>query len=101
MRVQGTEWFETHCYVLRHDFTGIGKVIDVLYHRLRKRAHKAGLQRELGFFMKNRRHMNYKDAADVYDPIGSGTVEAVNKTSVNTRMKRSEQRWGRDGVRVS
>jgi len=45
--------------------------------------------------------MNYKGAADVYDPIGSGTVEAVNKTSVNTRMKRSEQRWGRDGVRVS
>ena len=41
--------------------------------------------------------MNYYDLAEKGYPIGSGEVEAANKVLVTHRLKRSGQRWGRDG----
>ena len=41
--------------------------------------------------------MNYSQVADAGYPIGSGAAEAANKALVDSRMKRSGQRWGRDG----
>ncbi len=39
----------------------------------------------------------FREARDAGSPIGSGANEAANKMSVNTRLKRSGQRWGRAG----
>ena len=41
--------------------------------------------------------MNYAEAASAGFAIGSGAVEAANKVPVTSRMKRSGQRWGREG----
>ena len=41
--------------------------------------------------------MNYYELAEEGYPIGSGEVEAANKMLVTHRLKRSGQRWGRDG----
>ncbi|MDE2914350.1 MAG: hypothetical protein OXL68_15650 [Paracoccaceae bacterium] len=41
--------------------------------------------------------MHYCHVADAGDPIGSGAVESGNRMLVTQRLKRSGQRWGRDG----
>ena len=94
---QGRAWFEKYRHVLRHDPKGVGKVIDALRHLLRKRNGAEEVRRELAFFRNNRKRMAYSDVANAGYPVGSGSVEAANKFLVSTRMKRSGQRWGRDG----
>ena len=41
--------------------------------------------------------MDYRGARDAGCPIGSGCVESANRFVVQQRMKRSGQRWGREG----
>ncbi len=94
---EGEAWFETWRHVLRHDPKGAGKVIDALRYLLRKGKGRTDIARELGYFRANRRRMNYSQVANAGFPIGSGAVEAANRFLVNSRMKRSGQRWGRDG----
>ena len=94
---EGEAWFETWRHVLRHDPKGAGKVIDALRYLLRKGKGSADIARELGYFRANRKRMNYSQVANAGFPIGSGAVEAANRFLVNSRMKRSGQRWGRDG----
>ena len=97
----GTAWFEKQRHTLRHDPKGAGKVIDALRYLKRKGKGKgkgAGdIERELACFRNNRHRMDCAGAAANGFAIGSGAVEAANKTLVTVRMKRSGQRWGRDG----
>ena len=72
-------------------------MIDALRHLLRKGRGKAEIQKTLGYYRNNRSRMNYYDLAEKGYPIGSGEVEAANKVLVTHRLKRSGQRWGRDG----
>ena len=92
-----TKWYEDKRYILRHNPNGVGKVIDALRHLLRKEKGRAEIERALGYFRRNRRRMNYDHIAKAGYPIGSGVVEAANKVLVTQRMKRSGQRWGRQG----
>lgn len=94
---EGEAWFEKWRHVLRHDPKGANKVIDALRYLSRKGKGTADIVRELGYFRNNRKRMNYSEVADAGYPIGSGAVEAANKVLVSTRMKRSGQRWSRDG----
>ena len=94
---EGEAWFEKWRHVLRHDPKGANKVIDALRYLKRKGKGSADIARELGYFRTNRKRMNYREVADAGYPIGSGAVEAANRFLVNSRMKRSGQRWGRDG----
>ena len=72
-------------------------MIDALRHLLRKGKGADGIRKELACFRKNRRRMNCADSADAGDAIVLGALEPANKVLVTTRMKRSGQRWGRDG----
>ena len=90
-------WFEKWRHILRHHPEGAFKVIDALRHLERKGVGARIIARELGYFRSNRHRMNYRRLADAGYPIGSGSVEAANRTLVTTRMKRSGQRWSRDG----
>ncbi len=94
---EGEAWFEKWRHVLRHDPKGAGKVIDALRYLLHKGKGSADIARGLGYFRNNQNRMNYSEVADAGYPIGSCAVEAANKVLVNSRMKRSGQRWGRDG----
>ena len=94
---EGTAWFEKWRHILRHDPKGVGKVIDALRYLKRKGKGSADIARELGFFRNNRKRMAYSEIADAGYPIGSGAVESGNRMLVTQRLKRSGQRWGRDG----
>ena len=91
------KWFEAKRHDLRHDPDGVGKVIDALRYLLRKGRSSEEIRKVLGYFRNNRRRMNYYHVAEEGYPIGSGEVEAANKMLVTHRLKRSGQRWGRDG----
>ena len=90
-------WFEKWRHILRHHPDGAFKVIDALRYLARKGVGIRIIARELGYFRSNRRRMDYRRLADAGYPIGSGSVEAANRTLVTTRMKRSGQRWSRHG----
>ena len=88
-------WFEKYREILRHDPRGVAKVIRALCH-LRDRAAPADrpeVERELAFFRKHRHRMRYHALKEAGIAIGSGVVEAANKTLVTQRMKRSGMRW--------
>ena len=88
-------WFEKYREILRHDPRGVAKVIRALCH-LRDRAAPADrpeVERELAFFRKHRHRMRYHALREAGIAIGSGVVEAANKTLVTQRMKRSGMRW--------
>ena len=92
-----TKWFKAKRHILRHDPDGVGKVIDALRYLLRKGRGSEEIRKVLGYFRNNRSRMNYFNVAEEGYPIGSGEVEAANKMLVTHRLKRSGQRWGRDG----
>ena len=88
-------WFEKYREILRHDPRGVAKVIRALRH-LRDAAatpDRAEIERELAFFRKHRHRMRYHALKEEGIAIGSGVVEAANKTLVTQRMKRSGMRW--------
>ena len=88
-------WFEKYREILRHDPRGVAKVIRALRH-LRDAAaapDRAETERELAFFRKHRHRMRYHALQEEGIAIGSGVVEAANKTLVTQRMKRSGMRW--------
>ena len=91
------KWFKAKRHILRHDPKGVGKVMDALRYLLRKGRGSAEIRKVLGYFRNNRSRMNYYELAEEGYPIGSGEVEAANKMLVTHRLKRSGQRWGRDG----
>ena len=90
-------WFETYRHILRHDPHGSARVIRALRYLRdkagRNRAARAAIERELAFFRKHRKRMRYRDLSDRGIAVGSGVVEAANKTLVTQRMKRSGMRW--------
>ena len=88
-------WFEKYREILRHDPRGVARVIRALCH-LRDTAapaDRAEVERELAFFRKHRHRMRYHALKEQGIAIGSGVVEAANKTLVVQRMKRSGMRW--------
>ena len=79
-------WFEKYREILRHDPRGVAKVIRALRH-LRYAAaapDRAETERELAFFRKHRHRMRYHALKEEGIAIGSGVVEAANKTLVTT-----------------
>jgi len=79
--------------LLRDDVDGVSKVINALAYQRRRHPRRKALQRELRYFRRNRYRMRYADAQVACVPIGSGVVEAANKTLVVVRMKRAGARW--------
>ena len=63
----------------------------------RKRKGASDIERELACFRSNRHRMDCAGAAANGFAIGPGAGGAANRTLVTVRMKRSGQRWGRDG----
>jgi len=89
--------FQALRHRLRHEERGIEKVIRSLLHLRDRFPRRKKLRKELAFFRRNRRRMDYVGFAACGLPIGSGVVEAACKTLVTARMKRSGMRWRKDG----
>jgi hypothetical protein len=84
-------------HILRHDKDGVVKVIRAIAYIHKKFPRKKIIKRELKYFRRNSKRMNYAVLADRNFPIGSGVVEAACKTLVTERLKRSGMRWRNDG----
>ena len=96
-----SDWFERYREVLRHDPCGVDKVIRALRHlRDSTKPDRAEIERELAFFRKHRQRMRYHALKAEGVAIGSGVVEAANKTLVTQRMKRSGMRCGSPADRL-
>ena len=52
------------------------------------------------YYRKNENRMNYKSYRDLGLLIGSGPMEAAHRTVIQTRMKRSGQRWTPSGAKA-
>ena len=89
-------WFTTWRRTLRDDPDGVGKVIRSLRYykgRAKEPRGRETIRRVLNYFVKNRSRMRYSELRAEKLAIGSGVVEAANKTLVTARMKRSGMRW--------
>lgn len=98
--VSKDKWFRNWRHILRHEPGGVERVIRAVrgLHE-RSRSDKAGKELEdvLKYFRNHRHRMNYAELSRQGIPIGSGIVEAANKTHVGERLKKSGMRWGMEG----
>ena len=81
---------------------GVGQVIRHLRYR-RNRAsgsNRDGLAKELRYFLRQQKRMDYATYLKLHLPIASGVVEATCKTLVTQRLKQSGMRWSRDGAQA-
>ncbi len=83
--------------LLRDAEDGVTKVINALAYQVRKHPRREKLAKELRYFRANRKRMDYARLKARNLPIGSGVVEAANKTLVTVRMKRAGARWSIEG----
>ncbi len=97
---KGKTWYARHKAILRNDFDGADRVIRSLRH-YRRTAQGSGVAKTLRevqtYFENNRHRMSYRLWRTLGRPIGSGVVEAANKTLVTRRLKLSGQRWLHEG----
>ncbi len=93
-------WFAKWRDILQHERGSVERVIGAL-RGLCSRASTATVQKELkvelAYFRSNRHRMSYRDISQRGLPIESGIVEAVNKTHIGDRMKKSGMRWSVSG----
>jgi len=92
--------YETLRDTLRDDERGVDKAIRALKHLATKHPRKEVVKRELAYFRKNRKRMNYADLKAKGFMIGSGVVEAACKTLVTQRLKQSGMRWSVPGAQA-
>lgn len=89
--------FEELKEILREDEGGVDRVISSLQYLRAKHPRSTIIRREVKFFRKNRKRMQYWYFTAKGLPIGSGVVEAACKTVVAQRMKQSGMRWAEEG----
>ncbi len=109
---KGKTWYARHKAILHNDFDGADRVIRSLRHYRRtalpawwrfpsspsQGSGAAETLREVQTYFENNRHrMSYRLWRTLGRPIGSGVVEAANKTLVTRRLKLSGQRWLHEG----
>ena len=85
---------------LRDEPDGAEKVIRALKHLATKHPRKEVVTRELGYFRKHKKRMNYAELKAQGFMIGSGVVEAACKTLVTQRLKQSGMRWSVPGAQA-
>ncbi len=95
---KSTAGFDTHTVILTDDPHCVGPVIDALCDLRRKNPGNSEITTAIGSVRSHRQRMRGREARDAGAPIGSDpTKEAAHTMIVNTRLKRSGQRWGRAG----
>lgn len=84
-------------HILRYEEDGVERVIRALAYLKKEHPRNKKIARELRYFRRNRKRMNYAVLAAQNLPIGTGVVEAACKTLATARLKRSGMRWREAG----
>ena len=94
---QGQRWARAHCRALKSQ--GPGKLLRALARLSAKPGEqKQAVEREQGYFRRNRRRMEYGQFRVAGLMIGSGPVEAACKVVVGQRLKGAGMRWSTAGA---
>lgn len=95
------EWYATYRRILRDASGGVASLMRSIDYHAKKdglsKSVRTRVTRERGYFLRNKKKMNYAQLRTRGLPIGSGPVEAACKTLVKTRLGRSGMRWSRKG----
>ena len=94
---QRYEEFERLKGVLKTDVDGAQKVVRELERLLKRYPRRKQIGRVQRYFKRHGGKMRYAFLLQNGLPIGSGVVEAANKTLVTVRMKRAGARWSQQG----
>ena len=94
---KGKRWAQDHCRWLKE--RGPGTLLRSL-NRMKPKTveQEKAIEREWGYFTRNRKRMQYARYRQKGMMIGSGPVEAGCKTVVGARLKGSGMRWSSDGA---
>jgi hypothetical protein len=94
---EGKQWYSKWKTKLKEDNNAAEKLCrSIEYYQttnLLSKNRKVEINKQLTFFRRNKKRMNYLDFINAGLPIGSGPVEAACKTIVKQRMCRSGMRW--------
>lgn len=95
------EWYLKYASKLKYSKNGVTQLIrSADYYTNKKKLSKERLQevqKQLNYFKRNGKYMDYYRFIENGWPIGSGVIEAACKSVVKQRMCRSGQRWSRKG----
>lgn len=94
------EWYAKWCSILLEKDNGVDRVLGAIWEHMEQAVGEDAreeLQGVWNYFNVRRGRMHHVDIKRRGLPIGSGYVEAANKTHVQERMKRSRMRWSRAG----
>ena len=98
---EGRYWYSKWKRSLKENEDAASKICrSIEYYVKSKRLGKArryDAEKQLTFFKRNRKRMNYLEFINKGLPIGSGPVEAACKSIVKYRMCKSGMRWSRQG----
>ena len=98
---EAKEWFEKWRFKLKYEEGDVeGLLRSIAYYRKKRSlpaARGKALGKQVGFFKRNKKRMNYHEHVANGWPIGSGPVEAACKTIVKARLCQSGMRWSREG----
>lgn len=94
---QGERWAKDHCRELKR--SGPTSLLRAMKRMKPNTSEQAeAVQREIGYFTRNKHRMEYGQFRARGLMIGSGPVEAGCKTVVGTRLKRAGMRWSPAGA---
>ena len=96
--IQGNRRWHTLRETLLDEPGGVDKVMASLTYL--KRHYSPLVSRAIGYFANNRHRMNYADYRRRHLTVGSGLVEAANKSIVTQRLKGSGMIWGESGAQA-
>lgn len=77
---------------------GVDKLIDGVRAECSGKAHAPAVEKELGYFVRNSKRMQYGSFRKAGYFIGSGVVEAGCKTVIGARCKQSGMHWSTSGA---
>lgn len=96
---QASAWAEKQRHTLRHERSGVSRVIARAAQQKRRhglKGTKKDFTAAMKYLKKYRPHMDFAERKSRDEPIGSGITEAGCKVIFNQRLKQSGMRWHRD-----
>lgn len=94
---KGKRWANEHCRKLKENGP-VNLLRSMKRRKARNERERDAIRREMGYFGRYRKYMNYPAYRARGMMIGSGPVESACKIIVGQRLKQAGMRWTKDGA---